>query len=534
MTNSPSRRTFLQAAAVTGASAALTLAPMRFADAAIPHNSGTAATPRTSGTAATPRTSGTTAATIAGHLEPGAADWVYLPVQVPEGVAQIDVSYTYSKPAVPPGTLGNSCDIGIFDQRGTRLNGRGFRGWSGGFRTTFSIAADSATPGYLPGPVRPGTWHIVLGPYQISPVGLDYSVTVTLTFGPNHVPAFEPDYPPQAVRGTGRGWYRGDNHLHTVYSDGRRTPEQVAAGARAAGLDFISTTEHNTSSSHAVWGPLAGDDLLILTGEEVTTRNGHVLALGLTPGHWVDWRYRAVDDEFATIARSVRRSGGIIVPAHPYCPYVGCRWKFGYGDADAIEVWNGPWTLDDECAVETWDAQLVAAARRPARWLPALGNSDAHSEPQVIGLPQVVVRADALSRDALLAGIAAGRSYIAESQAVTVALTATSGRRSAGLGEYLGAAPGDAVSVKLQVDGVPNAVVRLITDEGQMMQTSLPIDGVGTVTFMTTPQQAAYVRAEVRHPLADGTPGNGAAIGTVPRLGPMAALTNPVWLGRSA
>jgi len=113
---------------------------------------------------------------------------VYLPVQVPEGVAQIDVSYTYSKLAVPPGTLSNSCYIGIFDQRGIRLNGRGFRGWSGGFRTTFSIAADSATPGHLPGPVRPGTWHIVLGPHQISPVGLDYGVTVTLTFGPNHVP----------------------------------------------------------------------------------------------------------------------------------------------------------------------------------------------------------------------------------------------------------------------------------------------------------------------------------------------------------
>ena len=76
-------------------------------------------------------------------------------------------------------------------------------------------------------------------------------------------------------------------------------------------------------------------------------------------------------------------------------------------------------------------------------------------------------------------------------------------------------------------------MVRLITDDGQMMQTSLPFDGVGTVTFTTTPQHAAYVRAEVRHPLADGTAGNGAAIGTVPQLGPMAALTNPVWLGRS-
>jgi predicted metal-dependent phosphoesterase TrpH len=41
----------------------------------------------------------------------------------------------------------------------------------------------------------------------------------------------------------------GDTHLHTVHSDGRRTPAEVAAGARAAGLDFIVSTDHNTSSA---------------------------------------------------------------------------------------------------------------------------------------------------------------------------------------------------------------------------------------------------------------------------------------------
>ncbi|MET3804657.1 hypothetical protein ABIB25_001652 [Nakamurella sp. UYEF19] len=515
MTNTPSRRTFLQAAAVTGASAALTLAPLHFADATpIP-------------------TKGTRTATISGHLEPGAADWVYLPIEVPSGVAEIAVSYRYSKPAVPSGTLGNSCDIGIFDQRGTRLNSRGFRGWSGGFRTEFTIAADAATPGYLPGPVRRGTWHVILGPYQVSPQGLDYSVTVTLTFGPDRAPAFAPRYPPQSIRGTGPGWYRGDNHLHTVYSDGRRTPDQVAAGARTAGLDFISTTDHNTSSSHPVWGPLSGDDLLIITGEEVTTRNGHVLALGLPPGQWVDWRYRAVDDDFDAVARMVRHAGGIVVPAHPYCPYVGCRWKFGYASADAIEVWNGPWTLDDELSVETWDAQMVSAAHGRGGWLPAMGNSDAHSEPQVIGLPQTVVYADRLSRDALLAGIAGGRSYLAESRSVVLAMTAASGRRSAGIGEYLGASAAAAVTVTVQISGVPNATVRLITDEGQILQTWLTSSGTGTITWTTTPQNSAYVRAEVRHPLPDGTPGSGTSIDTVPTLGPMAAMTNPVWLGRA-
>ncbi|CAN5574099.1 CehA/McbA family metallohydrolase [soil metagenome] len=503
----PSRRALLGGAAAAGAAVFLT--PMDLAQAAGPSPS----------------------RTITGHLDPGAADWVYLPVDVPRGVRQIDVSYSYDKPGQPSGTVTNSCDVGIFDERGYALNGPGFRGWSGGFRTSFSIAADQATPGYLPGPVRAGRWHVVLGPYQICPQGLDYTVTVTVTRG-EEAPAFRPSYPPQSVHGTGAGWYRGDCHLHTVYSDGKRLPEQVAAGARAAGLDFMVTTEHNTPSSHGHWGPLAGDDLLIITGEEVTTRNGHVLALGVTPGRWVDWRYRAGDGVFGDVARRVRRDGGIVVPAHPHCPYVGCRWKFGYDDADAVEVWNGPWTMDDETAVETWDATLVASGRNRKGWLPALGNSDAHSEPQVIGLPQTVVQASSLSRDALVRAIAAGRSYLAESSGVDVRLTASSGGRTAGIGGRLPVGNAAPVDVKATVTGVPDAVVRIITDEGQLLQTRLPASGTGTVTWGTTPQQSAYVRLEVRHPLTDGSDGSGTAVSTMPTLGPMAALTNPVWLGR--
>lgn len=35
------------------------------------------------------------------------------------------------------------------------------------------------------------------------------------------------------------------------------------------------------------------------------------------------------------------------------------------------------------------------------------------------------------------------------------------------------------------------------------------------------------------NPLADGTSGSGTAVSTVPPLGPMAALTNPIWLGHA-
>ncbi|MFF4802427.1 CehA/McbA family metallohydrolase [Streptomyces sp. NPDC001351] len=460
--------------------------------------------------------------TIRGSLPPGTPDYVYVPVEVPYGVNELRVSYTYDKPAVPPGTPGNALDIGLFDERGTELGGEGFRGWSGGARTEFFVRADDATPGYLAGPIRPGTWHVVLGPYTVAPQGLSYELTVTLTHGePGETP--EPVYPPSRARGRGRAWYRGDCHLHTWYSDGRRTPAEVAALARAAGLDFINSSDHNTHSSHPHWAPEAGEDLLIMLGEEVTTRNGHVLALGTDPGTFVDWRYRARDRRFGRFADRIREAGGLVVPAHPHGTCVGCGWKFGFGEADAVEVWNGPWTPDDEVTLAEWDNQLVTSVREGRDWLPAMGNSDAHRDPDTVGLPQTVVLADDLTREAIQDGIRAGRSYIAESKNVSVSFTATGDEgRHAGIGERLEVDPDTPVTVRLEASGAPRCTVRIVTDQGVLFTSDpLPVGGSGTVEWRTTPAYAAYVRAELRHETA---------LGPVP--GVMAAFTNPVFLGR--
>lgn len=202
--------------------------------------------------------------TVTGVFPRGARDWVYLPVEIPNGVREIAVDYQYDRPTVPGGERGNALDIGIFDESGIGLgNARGFRGWSGGFRTSFAISASDATPGYLPGPVRKGRWHIIVGPYSVAPQGLTWTIHVTLRYG-EPGPAFTPSYAPESVPGRGRAWYRGDMHLHTVHSDGSFLPEEVAAGARAAALDFIVSTDHNTSSAHAIWGHHATPDLLIV------------------------------------------------------------------------------------------------------------------------------------------------------------------------------------------------------------------------------------------------------------------------------
>ncbi|MCX5200589.1 CehA/McbA family metallohydrolase [Streptomyces sp. NBC_00237] len=502
-------RTSRRALFTAGAAAVLTLAPVSFARAA--GEGGAPGPPGLLGPSGATGATEVLTRTVTGTLPPGAPDFVHLPVQVPRGIRELRVSYAYERPAPPPGTPGNALDIGIFDERGTALGGRGFRGWSGGARTEFFLRGDEATPGYLPGPVRPGTWHIALAPYTVAPQGLPYSVTITLTPGPT-APTPRPVHPPSRAEGRGRAWYRGDCHLHSVHSDGRRTPAEIAALARAAGLDFITTTEHNTPSSHAHWGGLWGDDLLILTGEEATTRNGHVLALGTDPGTHTDWRYRARDQRFPRFAREIRKAGGIVVPAHPHANCLGCGWQFGFGDADAVEVWNGPYTPDDEVSVQMWDKSLMHGGR----WTPAMGNSDAHRDPDRVGHPQTVVLADDLSREALLAGIRAGRSYVAESSAVSLGLTVADSRgRTATLGGRLTAPAASPVTVRLTVTGAaPDCTTHLVTDQG-----TVRTGPSGGLEWATTTSYASYVRAEVRRPPA------------VPGLpGALVALSNPVFL----
>ena len=322
--------------------------------------------------------------TVRGTLPTGSPDFVYLPVEVPRGVREIAVSYTYEKTPVPAGTQGNALDIGIFDERGTELGGRGFRGWSGGARTELlhpggrgdaRLCRGSGTGrdlAHRAGPVhRRARRAPVRGddhpPLRRARHHADARVPARARQGPG--PRLVPRRLPSALRPLGRQAHpRRDRHA-----------------ARAAGLDFINSSEHNTHAAHSAWQGLWGDDLLILTGEEITTRNGHVIALATDPGTFVDWRYRARDNRFGHYAKAVRRAGGLVVPAHPHATCIGCHWKFGFGEADAVEVWNGPYTPEDEIALAEWDNSLVAAVRASKPWVPAMGNSDAHREPDKIG-----------------------------------------------------------------------------------------------------------------------------------------------------
>jgi hypothetical protein len=460
--------------------------------------------------------------TVTGTFAPDIEDWFYLPVQVPIGVNQIDVGYSYDKPAVPSGTRGNALDIGMFGPEGIELgNERAFRGWSGGFRDRFSISASEATPGYIPGPMTPGTWHVILGPYTVAPQGMNYQVQITLHFGEEGTPFKANPAPTEApARQRGRAWYRGDCHLHTVYSDGRRTPDQLVADSRAAGLDFIVSTDHNTCGSTLQWGDHATDDLLILNGEEVTTRSGHWPAIGLPPGRWIDWRYRASESaDFRRFVQHVHQLGGLVTAAHPFATCFGCSYEFAYELADLIEVWNGPWTQDDDATVIHWDGLL-----RSGRWIPAIGDSDAHNPDQTVALPHTVVLADGLRREDLLAGLRAGRSWLAESSAVSLSASASADGRTAGIGERLPVDTGTPVTVEVEVGGVPATTVTIYDQLGPEHTETVPASGASTIRWTTYPRYTRWVRVEVRRP--SGGP-------NTTMTNAMVAMTNPIFLGRS-
>jgi hypothetical protein len=449
---------------------------------------------------------------FSGRFGFGIDQWAYLPFEVPLGVQRIRVSTSHDRFAVG-GPIRNVLDLGMFGPAGHELgNAAGFRGWSGGARDGFVISASHATPGYLAGRIEPGLWAVALGPVVLSPWGMAWEARVTLErgqSGPESGPMVAYPAPP-----VGRaGWYRGDLHLHTVHSDGQRHPGELVAAARESGLDFIVSTDHNTNSANRVWPACRTSGLLVIPGEEVTTRHGHWLAVGLPPGGWVDWRYAPRDGVFPRFASEVRSADGLVIAAHPAAPVPGSLWEFGFEHVDGLEVWNGRWNLDDEVSLRIWQ-RLLCEGRRVV----AVGGSDSHARQQPVGSPQTVVYARELSTPALLDGLRRGRSYIARSRGFTVELTASCSSRGAGLGETLPVPPGAPVTVTAMITGAAGTTARLITAEGCVGREAVSGPARTMLRWELDAGSPRFARLEIREAVRRP-------------LGAMVALTNPVWLG---
>ncbi len=408
-----------------------------------------------------------------------------LSFEVPPGVARLCVRYQVSRQLSGDKVgwqEGNIVDIGLFDPRGAEfLTAKGFRGWSGTARQEFTIAAGEATPGYLAGLVQPGTWHVVLGLYQLAPEGCDYRVVVTLEgreAGGRKEEAGSRKQGGTGVEyaGTGPRWYRGDLHAHTWHSDGSAPLADLVAAARAQGLDFASVTEHNTishlplvlSQAEGLLPGHAAPDLLLIPGVEVTTYHGHA---NVWPVDWpadgfVEFRCWT-DNQMARVREAVRARGALFSVNHP--KEGGPPWEFGdLFEPDCIEVWGSPWIVSNYQSLAVWDAQL-----RQGKRVTAVGGSDKHQGPFTgelgwyeIGTPCTWVYANVLSVEAIIAGLRAGHVFISEGPAgPRLELTAEGihGGQRAAMGDELCLPPGASLRLHCRVQGGAGNLLRLVS-----------------------------------------------------------------------
>jgi len=140
-------------------------------------------------------------------------------------------------------------------------------------------------------------------------------------------------------------WGRADLHMHTNASDGWPSPAQLVDHAmRRSGLDAIAITDHDTieGALRAAEYAAKRTRLHVIVGEEVSSRDGHIVGL------FLEKRVKPGMSAAATI-HAIHDQEGLAVAAHPFWrtqkrvrggPIHGVGWLAAELDFDAIEVEN--------------------------------------------------------------------------------------------------------------------------------------------------------------------------------------------------
>jgi len=338
--------------------------------------------------------------------------YIEAPFAVPAHTRRLTITFHYTGKEEK-----TTLDLGVEDPHG-------FRGWSGGNKSSFTIGANDATPSYLPGELVAGEWKLLIGVPNIRPQSTA-SYDAEIFFEPAGT-AKTDAFTDTPLR-QGPGWYRGDLHMHTAHSDGHcksQSGKQVPCpvfltldAASKRGLDFIAITDHNTTSHYDAMRELQPyfDQLLLIPGREITTFVGHANIFGIT--QFVDFREGSTN--MNALFQHARDLGALVSINHPGAPTgeicMGCGWQAATDMhlVNTIEAVNGGSEEGQYSGIPFWEKQLNAGYR-----IPAIGGSDNHDaqippdRPSAVGSPTTVVYANDLSVPSILAGMRSGRVFV--------------------------------------------------------------------------------------------------------------------------
>ncbi len=136
--------------------------------------------------------------------------------------------------------------------------------------------------------------------------------------------------------------YVGAIHIHSTYSDGSGTVDEIIKTAQEVGLDYIVLTDHNTLRAKNNGKEGWHGDTFLLVGAEINDKQNlnHYLALGIEK----TFSTRIAAKEYVA---KVKEKGGIGFLAHPneerssmkeHPPYPWTEWDTE--DFTGIEIWN--------------------------------------------------------------------------------------------------------------------------------------------------------------------------------------------------
>jgi hypothetical protein len=149
-------------------------------------------------------------------------------------------------------------------------------------------------------------------------------IAVIVFFGLNNINYFS------AIEPKGEGYYLGNLYTHTIASDGQKDYNQIVEEAVRLGFDFIAITDHNTISSTVSLLCPIDKRILCITGEEITTIEGHVVALGIK---------KIIQSGLSAneTIRLIHEQNGLAIAAHPGIDVGLTQDLLSILDFDAVE-----------------------------------------------------------------------------------------------------------------------------------------------------------------------------------------------------
>jgi hypothetical protein len=206
------------------------------------------------------------------------------------------------------------------------------------------------------------------------------------------------------VFSNGTGWYSGDTHTHSLFSDGAGSIEQNLLYGKNVGLSFIAASDHNTISHFSLVDSLnlKYNDFIVLPAEEITTTQGHCLAYNINT--LVPWNLQTYSKKFLidSVNRQINSFGSAFsYIAHPNVQYFEWADTTFFG-TKGLEVWN---SIDLDFSFNNirtrksfsqWDSLNLLG-----RHIFGMSNSDAHG-PNVVGSNYIVAKLNEFSKSEII------------------------------------------------------------------------------------------------------------------------------------